>query len=261
MKVSKVTVGMSGASVERHHRTAGPDWFVKRTGRTWDNGAAAEADRLRWLAATPLARRAPRVVRASTTASEEKLITEALRGRDGTDVMAEPGADIVGLSVALGLALRETHEVLSVGDCPFDASLPVRLAAARRRIQDGRVDNPARDRTGHRWWGGPPNRISDPAARLEWLDAHRPEREDFVVTHGDWCVPNIGFDGPPLSGRWWMVDVPTLGVACRWHDLAVGSRSVEGNMGPAASAAFLAGYGVEPDLDLLDYYVALDELA
>ena len=57
-----------------------------------------------------------------------------------------------------------------------------------------------------------------------------------------------------------MIDLAGLGVACRWYDLAIGVRSTWHNHGPDAHAEFLAGYGIEPDEELIRYYILVDEL-
>ncbi len=53
-----------------------------------------------------------------------------------------------------------------------------------------------------------------------------------MITHGDYCVPNIVFDRGRLSG---FVDLGDLGVADRWHDLAVATW----NLGPGWQNLFL----------------------
>ena len=222
---------------------------------TWDRGLDAEAARLRWLATTALADRVPAVVESEAG----RLVTTAVPGEDlaaravrlgvstwaGTEV---PVATVAReLAFAFGRALRELHDGLDPATCPFDERLDVRLEAAARRVADGEVDP---DEFEPEYEGRTPGEL------LEQLQRTRPSDEDLVVTHGDWCFPNVLFDGD----RWGMVDLAGLGAACRWYDLGIGSRTTMHNVGAEAVSAFFEGYGIEPDQERLDYYVLLDEL-
>jgi aminoglycoside phosphotransferase len=268
--VTPIAIGMSTATVERWTRGE-EQRFAKSAAPTWDRGLDAEAARLRWLATTPLARHAPEVV-AFESASEgsdgvERLVTTALPGTDlatlaieagvstwrrGPAVLRPEAADVVAADLArrYGAALRALHEGLDPAQCPFDARLDVRLEAAARRVAEGAVD-PADFEDEHRH--------RTPEEVLELLRRTRPDGEDLVVTHGDWCPPNVLFAGDGPDG-WGIVDLADLGVACRWYDLGIGQRSTAGNLGAAAVPAFFDGYGIEPDEERIAWYVLLDEL-
>jgi aminoglycoside 3'-phosphotransferase-2 len=148
----------------------------------------------------------------------------------------------------MGAALRELHDGLDPAACPFDERLDRKLAACARRIEEGAIDIDDFE---------PEYAGRSPQSLLDELRATRPPEEDLVVTHGDWCWPNVVFGE---DGRWGMVDVGALGVACRWYDLGIGCRSTRHNAGEDAVAEFLAGYGVEADDERVRYYVLLDEL-
>lgn len=247
-------VGLSGATVERLRRPGEPDRYLKSSAPTWDLGLDAEAARLRWLSTTPMAGRVATVIAHDVDAEAglEQLLTTAVPGADGV-VLAEAAsaageAERNALAGRFGRALRDLHDGLDAGGCPFDARLDVRLAAAARRIGEGRVD--AADFE-------PEHAGRTPAALLDELHATRPADEDLVVVHGDWCYPNVVFEG---EDRWGMVDLAGLGVSCRWHDLGIGARTTSHNLGEAAIPAFFAGYGIEPDEDRVRYYILLDEL-
>ena len=247
---------MSGATVARWHKAGEGDRFCKSAPPTWDRGLDAEANRLRWLATTSLRDRVASVVFHGTTGDGvEHLVTSAVRGADGV-THAEAASSTADpaprhqLAERYGQALRELHDRLDPATCPFDGSLDTRLAAAERRVSEGRVDAAEL---------APPYAGRTPADLLAELSRTRPDEEDLVVCHGDWCYPNVLFDdGDP---EWWgMVDLASLGVSCRWYDLGIGVRTTAGNLGDDAVAAFLEGYGVEPDEERIRYYLLLDEL-
>ena len=245
---------MSQATVERWTRSGEPDRFHKSAPTTWDRGLAAEAERLRWLATTPLAGRVATVVDHHVDDGDvEHLVTTAVRGTDaallGERLDPDDPAGRHDLTRRFGRALRELHDALDPATCPFDRRLDVRLADAARRAAEGRVDLVDLE---------PEHAGKSAEQLLDELHATRPDGEDLVVGHGDWCFPNVLFD--ERDGAWSMVDLADLGVCCRWYDVGIGARSTTHNLGEAAVPAFLDGYGLPPDHERLRFYVLLDEL-
>ena len=70
-----------------------------------------------------------------------------------------------------------------------------------------------------------PNGFANPEELLIWLEKNRPE-EDTVLTHGDFCLPNIFAENNRISG---FIDLGKMGPADRWQDLAIALRSLEHN--------------------------------
>ncbi|AXA97756.1 hypothetical protein CEP17_08660 [Microbacterium sp. PM5] len=124
---------------------------------------------------------------------------------------------------AVGAGLRALHDALPVADCPFDWSVPARVAAARRR-----------------------------GIRLPVALTEGPVVDRLVVCHGDACCPNTLIGG---DGRWsGHVDLGALGVADRWADIAVAAMSTEWNYGPGWERALLDGYGIDADAERMSFY-------
>ncbi|WP_027480926.1 APH(3') family aminoglycoside O-phosphotransferase [Deinococcus pimensis] len=202
----------------------------------------AERERLRWLRGrVPV----PGVAGYHSDAEAEYLAMERVRGID----MSHPDAVTHARrnTDLLARALRELH-ALPVRDCPFDASLRVRLHEARLRAEAGLIDEDDFDEARLGW-----------TARdvLAELARTRPEREDLVVTHGDACLPNVIVSGEYVEG---FVDVGRLGVADRHVDLALATRSLTFNYGAGYAELFLDTYGralVDPAR--IDFYRLLDE--
>jgi aminoglycoside phosphotransferase len=71
-----------------------------------------------------------------------------------------------------------------------------------------------------------------------------PRSEDLVVSHGDYCLPNVLIEEGRATG---FVDLGELGVADRWWDLSVASWSITWNLGAGYEALFLEAYGAELD--------------
>ena len=85
----------------------------------------------------------------------------------------------------------------------------------------------------------------------------RPQQENLVVCHGDYCLPNVLISNARVSAY---VDLGELGVADRWWDLAVATWSVTWNLGPGWENLFLETYGVERDAGKAAFYQLLYDL-
>ena len=235
----ELTDRKSGAQVWRSSR-----FVLKVAGRTGlERPLHAEMQRLRWLAGRlPV----PEVVDYEVTPEAEYLAVTRLPGMP----MHHPDALLHPLRVTelLARALRELH-ALPLRDCPFNASLAVTLRQAHERVSAGLVDEADFDA----------ERAGQSGEQLlRDLLRTRPATEDFVVTHGDPCLPNLILDGEYLSG---FVDVGRLGLADRHADLALAHRDLHSKLGAEMAGHFLDVYGRSlVDAGKLKYYRLLDEL-
>ena len=90
------------------------------------------------------------------------------------------------------------------------------------------------------------------------LRDHQPTEDDFVFTHGDYCLPNILLQGECVSG---FIDLDRAGISDRYNDLAIASRSIAYNLGPEYEQRFFLSYGVEHiDDEKIQYFRMMDEL-
>ncbi len=236
----RVTIGKSGASIWRIEGE-GETLFLKAAPQHELSEMQGEAERLSWLAATPLP--APRLRDSFVADGQDWLLMTALPGRDLTQLVDRPHE----LVAVLASGLRAVH-ALDPQNCPFDHRVESRLAAGAANAAAGLVDETDFDAARDGW-----------TARqvLAWLLEHRPASEDLVVTHGDACLPNIMADAAGFTG---IIDCGRLGVADRWQDLALACRSLAFNCGEAHVAAFLAAYGAPWDAERYAFYCTLDEL-
>ncbi|WP_433676074.1 phosphotransferase [Microbacterium gorillae] len=183
-----------------------------------ESSRAEEAERLAWAGRYT---RVPEVIEYGEEDGHEWLVTRAIPGRSAVHPhwIARPEIAVR----AVGRGLRLLHDALPVADCPFDWSVPSRIAGAADR-------------------------------GIEVPEALRsaPPIDLLVVCHGDACVPNTLLDdeGSPLAH----VDLGALGTADRWADIAVASMSAEWNYGPGFEDILIEAYGIEPDRERLAYY-------
>jgi kanamycin kinase len=140
------------------------------------------------------------------------------------------------------------HDALPVAGCPFSWMAEDRLADARRRAGEGRLDLSL--------WHEEHQPLGIERALGLLADIPPPDR--LVVCHGDACSPNTLITGDGrCSGH---VDLGELGVADRWADLAVATWSTEWNYGPGWEDLLLSAYGVPPEPDRTRYYRLLWDL-
>jgi aminoglycoside 3'-phosphotransferase-2 len=233
LPMERVTVGRSIAHVWR----VGDQFYLKTASR--GDELAAEMARLNWLAGrAPV----PKVIAFERGATETYLLTGALKG-----VAAHEAASPGNCVDAVAAGLRRLHR-LDIAACPFDARLAVTIELARGNALAGRVDESDFD----------PSRAGRGALELlADVEATRPADEDLVVTHGDYCLPNVILSaGGGVAG---FVDLGRAGVADRYQDLALAARSIAYNFGDAHVAAFFAAYGIDPDPRRIAFYQLLDE--
>ena len=109
---------------------------------------------------------------------------------------------------------------VSISDCPCVNNLDKKLQMARYNVENGLVDmdNVEPDTFGE---GG----FRSPGHLLEWLEENRPE-EEIVLSHGDFCLPNIFADKEKPGG---FIDLGKTGTADKWLDIALAFRSLSHN--------------------------------
>jgi hypothetical protein len=96
------------------------------------------------------------------------------------------------------------------------------------------------------WSGRPsPESVTVPAARPRPAGRIQGRGTRAIRAHGRW------------SGH---VDLGRLGIADRWADLAIATRSAGWNYGPGWERLLLDAYGVEPDPERTRYYGLLWDL-
>lgn len=173
-------------------------------------------------------------------------------------------------------------------ECPSDQRLSHKLKQAQYNIKNGLVDleNVEPDTFGEKGF-------KDPADLLRWLYDNRP-KEELVLSHGDYCLPNIFGIRGNVSGY---IDLGKTGIADKWCDIALCYRSLSHNYSGKyhdfgknrenASSGFddrivpplaagltgrqplpLQDYGLglfrelgmEPNWEKIRYYILLDEL-
>lgn len=240
-------IGMSGAEILLFD-----DCVLKTLPYRKENDDTVEM--MRWLSGRlPV----PEVLCYEHDSERQYLLMRKLPGRMACDpYYLERPQELVAL---LAQALRMLWRV-DVSDCPRKGTVDAALRQASYRVEHGLVDPASAEPTtfGERGFQGP-------QALLKWLEEHRPSL-DPVLSHGDFCLPNLFLSDGRISG---FVDLGKTGVGDRWNDIALCYRSLKHNSSGAYGGKVYPGIdpdvlfealGLAPDWEKLKYYTLLDEL-
>ena len=199
----------------------------------------------------------PKVIAHEVADGVDFLLMEKCRG-----VMLCDNQLLGNCSKLMEIASDVLHALWSIDylSCPVNATLENKLKAAEQNVARGLIDLNNVDPSTF----GEHGRFANPEHLLKWLIDNKPS-EELAVTHGDFCLPNVLFDGRRAR----VIDVGRGGVADKYQDVALLYRSLRDNLRGDYGGeyfceldveAFFSALGVTPDWDKIDYYILLDEL-
>ncbi|WP_313622021.1 APH(3')-II family aminoglycoside O-phosphotransferase [Achromobacter sp.] len=238
--IQQQSIGESRADVFLIRSANRPDRYLKSERIDAFSELPDETERLRWMAAQGLP--CPAVLDTAQENDRQWLLMSAMPGQDLASANLAPER-VVSI---LATALQALHR-LPIAQCLFDHRLEQRIAAARRTLDAGLVDESDFDdeRMGRT--------AQDAFAELL---ATQPRAQDLVVAHGDACLPNFMAKDGVFTGY---IDCGRLGISDRHQDLALAARSIEHNLGREWIAPFYRAYGMQPDDQRIAFYCLLDE--
>jgi kanamycin kinase/aminoglycoside 3'-phosphotransferase-3 len=149
--------------------------------------------------------------------------------------------------LARGIKLLQS---VNIENCPINNSLDIKLKDAAENIKLNRVDMAD--------WESSSNGFSSPQDLLTFLCNNRPKNEELILTHGDYCLPNIFGNNDCLAG---FIDIGRAGIADLWQDVALCIRSLWHNFNTKEyDTLLLKQIDIPLNKEKLDYYILLDEL-
>lgn len=233
--------GFSSARVFRLGAKDKSPLYLKMNSRVYEHSLLQEKLKLEWLKnRLPV----PEVLLFARDETNEYLLLSAVSGIDAGD-------DSLKLNISATIkelvgGLKMIHQ-LPIENCPFDERINRKIEAARTRMIKGLVEEDDFDKE---------RRGRTAQDLFEELLATVPKEEDIVFTHGDYCLPNIILDNGKLSG---FVDWATAGIADKYQDIALLTRSIQFNFGDNWEETAFEIYGIEPDWKKIRFYRLLDE--
>ena len=196
----------------------------------------------------------PEVIAYETASGKSFLLSSRIKGKMLCDESFLPVPEKIVSLAAEGLMMMWNVDIKY---CPTDGSLDSKLNAAKKSIEARKITS-LDDET--------KKRFSSPEKLLKWLEDNKPD-EEFVFSHGDYCLPNIFAEDGKISG---FIDLGGAGVCDRYQDIALCLRSIEQNF----SGKYRGGkdpidydpsklfdkLGITPDYEKIQYYLYLDML-
>lgn len=245
---SKVTINNKGWSESYVYRIRDVseigDCYLKVAPNKPSSSLVPERDKLKWLSdKIPV----PKIHYFNIENGYEYLLMSQVEGKDlSSRKLKRDYKHIINLLVE---GLKLIHSI-DITNCPFNEEIDKKLKDARIRIEKGLVreegfESRYRSRTLKEIY--------------EYLIANKPEEEDLVYVHGDYCFPNIVLKDREISG---FIDVGRSGITDKYQDLAICARSIKHNFkNNRLVEEFFDKYGInDVDYKKLKYYLLLDEL-
>lgn len=237
----QIDIGHSSAQVFRLEAEKENSLYLKIDSRASKFSLRQEKTKLEWLKNRLLV---SEVLLFAEDETSEFLLLSEIPGVNASDDSLKN--DIPRTIEQLASGLKIIHK-LPIGNCPFDQRLNYKIEIAKEIMLNGLVEEEDFDeeRQGRTTEG-----------LFEELLATVPTDEDLVFTHGDYCVPNVILENGSLSG---FVDWGSAGVADRYQDIALLTKSVWYNFGVDWEKTVFEIYGIEPDWEKVHFYRLLDE--
>lgn len=241
------TIGKSGAGVYLY-----PDFVLKIQKESME--ADNEITMLTWLnGKIPV----PKIIEHIRENGYIYILMNKCTGNMACDpkFMTQPKKQAEQLAEALQMLWSVNTE-----GCPCQWPLQRRLNVALDNVIHNRVDI-ADAQPGTFGPGG----FRNPESLLHWLQENQPTEKE-VLSHGDFCLPNIHLSDQGVSG---FLDLGRCGVSDPWQDIALCCRSLENNYNGVYDGVAYPNYQqqrlfdalqIKPDPERIRYYILLDEL-
>jgi len=232
----------SEAEIYLFQKKGAPNLFFKIGSGDVDAPLVNEKNAMDWLDGVL---QVPRVVAYDKVENKEYLITERILGLSSHELRVDKALTVR----ILAEGLRAIHAV-DIDGCPFpDCCADALILNAEHNIAEGIV-------TAELLAEYNDSRTLDEA--LAEARSLTPKCEALVLTHGDYCLPNIMIDKGKLSG---FIDWGSVGIGGRHRDFVAVEFSVRRNLGDEWVEPFFDAYGRDDyDEDVMAFYYAIDAL-
>lgn len=209
---------------------------------------------MKWLKGKILV---PEIICCETDEKFQYLLMSRITGKMACDEYYLEHPD--ELLEILAKALKKLWDV-DVTDCPRNRNIEAELLEAKYQVDNNLVDMDNIETT---TFG--PNGFENPQMLLNWLVENKPDYEP-VLSHGDFCLPNIFIKNGNINGY---IDLGDIGVGDKYRDIALCYRSLKNNFNGTYGGKIYSEFNpdklfeyleIDPDYEKIKFYLLLDEL-
>jgi kanamycin kinase/aminoglycoside 3'-phosphotransferase-3 len=151
-------------------------------------------------------------------------------------------------ALAKGLKLLQS---IDIKNCEVINNIENKLKLAKNNIQSKKIDM-------NDWKKETKKLFNSPDLLFDYLCDNKPETEELVFTHGDYCLPNIFGYGDEIKG---FIDLGNAGVSDKWQDIAWCIWSLRYNLKTNEyDGLLLDKLQIKNDNKKFEYYILLSEL-
>lgn len=149
---------------------------------------------------------------------------------------------------------------VDISKCPLNNLIDNKLKQAEFRVRNNLCDMEDAEPTTYGAEG-----FESPEKLLQWLKENKPD-EDFVFSHGDYCLSNIIIKDDKING---FIDLGRSGIADKYQDVALCYRNLQHNYDGKYGGKVYEGFdasilfeelNIVPDWNKIKYFILLDEL-
>ncbi len=240
----KVNIGWSRSEIHKLTQSKKPTLFLKINDYSGDLFFNKEYEMLKWLKDRISV---PDVIYHSNNSEYEFLLLTEIPGKVSYEVFSKSDIETNLKILAEGLQI---FHALPLAGCPNEFDIDKLIQHAKKRLEQGLINDENFD---VRWKHKTPDELFEDVKRL------MPKKIDKVVTHGDYCLPNVLINTNELSG---FIDLGSAGINDRYYDLAAVSWSISYNFGQKWVPYLFEKYGInndEIDRERMLFYQMLNE--
>lgn len=235
--------GLSGASIKRF-RKLDKICFLKEVDvkNKFAHELETELKLLKWLEGRFLA---PKAITFEKTSNKHFLLMTAVEGITLEEVFNQ-GAAVEDVVRIYGESLKLIHSI-DVKECPINADDETMLKRAKTNLELGMNTENMEDEY----------KDLSPYDLYNKLLSLKPEINENVFVHGDYCFDNIIINNNKLNG---IIDVGRGGIGDKYKDIALAVRNIRGDFGEKWLNLFFDTYGLKnPNWDKIEFYIIMDE--
>ena len=194
----------------------------------------------------------PELICQDTYNNKSYLLMTKIEGKMSCDNYYLENSDL--LLKLLSEAFKLLWSV-DISDCPVNKDINTKLKEARFRVENNIVDKESFNN----------DEFKTPEELLLWLESNKPEYEP-VLSHGDFCLPNIFLEGDKIKG---FVDLGDSGVSDKWYDIALCYKSLKNNFNGTYGGKVYSNFDpnslfkaleIEPNFEKIKYFILLEDL-